>query len=71
MLFLSASYTQQQAFTLQDSLRGSITPERAWWDLLFYDLDVSVNPEEKYIEGTNLIRYKVLDENQLMQIDLQ
>ncbi|MEZ2415636.1 M1 family metallopeptidase [Muriicola sp. E247] len=71
LLFLSASYAQQQAFTLQDSLRGSITPEREWWDLLFYDLDVSVNPKEKYIEGTNLIRYKVLDENQLMQIDLQ
>ena len=29
------SYSQQQHFTEQDSLRGSITPERSWWDLNF------------------------------------
>jgi aminopeptidase N len=63
--------SQNASYTLQDTLRGSITPERAWWDLLFYDLDVSVDPDRKYIAGTNLIRYEVLDEKQVMQIDLQ
>ena len=30
--------------TRQDSLRGSITPEREWWDLTYYHLDIKVNP---------------------------
>ena len=58
-------------FTKADSLRGSITPERAWWDLQFYDLSVEVIPEAKTFKGTNLIHYQVLDTNQLMQIDMQ
>ena len=28
----------------QDSLRGSITTEREWWDLTYYHLDIEVNP---------------------------
>ena len=24
---------EQRVYTRQDTLRGSITPERAWWDL--------------------------------------
>lgn len=60
-----------QNFTRQDTLRGSITPERAWWDLNYYDLNVKVNPENKEISGTNIIRYKVLSENSILQVDLQ
>ncbi len=60
-----------QTFTQQDSLRGSITPERAWWDLNYYHLDIEVDPGDKFIKGSNTIRYKVLEENQLLQIDLQ
>ncbi len=65
------SYGQQRAFTEQDTLRGSITSERAWWDLTFYHLDVAVSPDTKFIEGTNTIRYTVLQPYQVMQIDLQ
>jgi aminopeptidase N len=64
-------YGSAQMFTQQDSLRGSITPERAWWDLLFYDLQVKVAPENKFIEGSNTVRYKVLKPKQVLQIDLQ
>ncbi|RPD96592.1 M1 family peptidase [Aureibaculum marinum] len=60
-----------QNFTSQDTLRGSITPERVWWDLNYYDLNVEVNPDKKEISGTNLIRYKVLSENNILQVDLQ
>jgi aminopeptidase N len=62
---------QETTFTEQDTLRGSITPERAWWDLVYYHLDISVDPENKFIAGSNTIRYKVLEENQLLQVDLQ
>ena len=62
---------QKNNTTRQDTLRGSITPERSWWDLNYYHLDISVNPEKKYIEGSNLVYYKVLSSNNVMQIDLQ
>ena len=67
----SSGLAQQSNFSKQDTLRGSITPERIWWDLLHYNLDFKVDPSSKSIEGSNLIRYKVLNQNQLMQIDLQ
>ena len=59
-------------YTHQDSLRGTITPERMWWDLTHYELDVTVRPESKTIFGKNTIQYKTLDpNNNVMQIDLQ
>jgi len=58
-------------FTRQDSLRGSITPERAWWDLKFYHLDIKVNPSDSTIFGTNTVVYKALKGAPVMQIDLQ
>ena len=61
----------QDKFTKQDTLRGSITPERNWWDLIHYDLSLQVFPKKKYIEGYNIIRYQVLHSYQKMQIDLQ
>ena len=67
----SAAAQKTQTFTLDDTLRGSITPERAWWDLTFYELSVSVNPGEKSIKGQNVIHYKVLKTNNVLQVDLQ
>ncbi|KEZ92843.1 M1 family metallopeptidase [Nonlabens ulvanivorans] len=61
----------KKGFTHQDSLRGSITPERAWWDITYYDLDIKVTPANKYIAGSNTIHYKVLQPNNVLQVDLQ
>ena len=63
--------SESETFTRQDSLRGSITPERAWWDLNYYHLDIAVNPKTKSIKGKNTIRYTILEPNQTLQIDLQ
>ena len=60
----------EDKFSRQDRLRGSITPERAWWDLLKYELHVSVDPEKKSIEGSNVIHFRVLKNGQRMQVDL-
>ena len=57
--------------TTKDSLRGSITAERAWWDVVFYDLNVTVQPEDSSITGYNNITYRVDKEPKRMQIDLQ
>ncbi|SHI61530.1 M1 family metallopeptidase [Aquimarina spongiae] len=62
---------QEHTFTRQDTLRGSITPERAWWDLIYYHLDITVKPDQKTISGKNTIQYRVLDAHNTMQIDLQ
>ena len=62
---------QESPFTLQDTLRGSITPERSWWDLIHYELDIAIDPEQKTIKGSNQISYRVLKEGNIMQIDLQ
>ncbi|UOY07075.1 M1 family metallopeptidase [Muricauda sp. SCSIO 64092] len=59
------------SFTQDEFLRGSITPEREWWNLTFYHLDIEVRPNEKFIQGKNTIRYKVLKSKDIMQIDLQ
>ena len=70
-LFLSITSVYCQKFTEQDKLRGSITPERAWWDLQHYKLSVKVLPKTKAIKGSNTITYKVLEKGKLMQVDLQ
>lgn len=69
--FLSLQAQDTPVFTRQDSLRGMITPEREWWDLTYYHLDIAVDPKSKTIEGKNTIQYKVLEPHQRMQIDLQ
>jgi len=73
MIFTAAlgSSAQTKTFTHQDSLRGSITPEREWWDLTYYHLELKVNPEEQTFSGRNTIQYKVLKPYKIMQIDLQ
>lgn len=60
-----------RTFTRQDTLRGSITPERAWWDLKYYHLDIEVKPSDSTIYGTNTVIYSVLKSAEVMQIDLQ
>ena len=55
-----ALFTDQGNFTRQDTLRGSITPERAWWDLNYYHLDIVVNPKTRSIKGKNTIHYTIL-----------
>ncbi len=62
---------KHQGFTRQDSLRGSITPERLWWDLLHYHLDIRVDPADSTIAGKNTITFQTLDSPVRMQIDLQ
>ncbi|MBC7777675.1 MAG: M1 family metallopeptidase [Phycisphaerae bacterium] len=72
-LFFFAHLTNAQSltFTKDDTLRGSITPQRAWWDLTFYHLKVKVNPADKSISGSNEIQYTVLYPGNVLQIDLQ
>ena len=69
--FSQGLLSDKNNFTKQDTLRGSITPERIWWDLTYYHLEVNVDPDKKFISGKNTIKYKVLTSNKSLQIDLQ
>ena len=62
-------FAGHENFTRQDTLRGSITTERAWWDLNYYHLDITVNPKTQYIKGKNTIHYTILKSYQTLQID--
>ena len=64
-------FKNKKTFSRQDSLRGSITPERAWWNLKHYELSVEVFPKTKTIKGKNIICFEVLKDAKKMQIDLQ
>jgi len=66
-----AGAQKKPVFTLDDTLRGTITPERSWWDLRFYALAIAVDPLTHTIQGTNTIRYKVLTAGSVLQLDLQ
>jgi aminopeptidase N len=56
--------------TAADLLRGGYGPYRANNDLLFYHLDLRVDPEKKFISGTNTIRFKMLQNGTRIQLEL-
>ena len=62
---------QTENVTRQETLRGSVTPEREWWDVLHYHLQVEFLPETKRLKGSNTITFKTLKPGNKMQIDLQ
>jgi len=56
--------------TKADLLRGAYGPYRANNDLLFYHLDIRIDPEKKLISGKNTIRFKMLKDDTRIQLDL-
>src|SRR5258708_10921174 len=56
--------------THYDLLRGAYGPYRANNDLLFYHLDLRVDPDKKFISGTNTIRFKMLQDGTRIQLEL-
>ena len=76
LIFIASSCAAQplsnkKQFTRQDTLRGSITPERAWWDVLRYDIQVTPDYTTKTIQGKNRLTIRVVKPADKMQIDLQ
>jgi aminopeptidase N len=56
--------------TRADVLRGEYGRYRANNDLLYYHLDVRIDPEKKSIAGKNTIRFKMLKDDTRIQLDL-
>src|SRR5262249_27294094 len=72
VLFLSAVDRPPfaSAQTKADLLRGEYGRYRANSDLLYYHLDVRVDPDRKTISGKNTIRFKMLKDDDRIQLDL-
>ncbi len=56
--------------THADILRGEYGRYRANNDLLFYHLDIRVDPEKKFVSGKNTIRFRMLNDDTRIQLDL-
>lgn len=67
----TCALAQTESVTRQETLRGSVTPEREWWDVLHYHLKVEFLPETRRLKGSNTITFKTLKPGNKMQIDLQ
>jgi aminopeptidase N len=53
-----------------DMLRGAYGPFRANNHLLYYHLDIRVDPGKKFISGKNTIRFRMLEDGTRIQMDL-
>ena len=57
-------------FTRRDSLQGGLRIERTSYDVKRYDLNITINPEQKSIKGFNEISFEVMVPTQKIQLDL-
>lgn len=66
-------FERPENFTKQDTLKGSNTEFRNFWDVKKYELSVEPNIEQKSIKGTNKISFEIIKDivNPVFQIDLQ
>ncbi|MEC3879068.1 M1 family metallopeptidase [Parapedobacter sp. 10938] len=57
-------------FGRADSLRGQLTPLRTCYDINYYHLDVRVDPDNRYIVGSNLFLFTATTDFDRLQFDL-
>jgi len=57
-------------FTKADTLEGAPLPARTCYDVLFYDLDVALDPETRSVHGRNRIRFRAVRDFDSIQVDL-
>lgn len=69
ILFLLPLAIQAQ-FTLADTLRGSLRPERTCFDVHYYHLNIAVDTATKSISGYNEIHFSAVDDVDRIQLDL-
>lgn len=62
--------SSQPVFTRADTLRGMLTPLRSCYDVVFYHLSIRVDTAERTVNGFNTIRFKVVSDFKVMQVDL-
>lgn len=77
LFFSTVGFTQplnkKEIYTKADTLRGSLNPNRDWWNVYEYNLSVTPDYHSKTISGNCEIRFEAVlgGTGKLMQIDLQ
>jgi len=71
LILISCTLFSQTNFTKKDTLRGTITPERSWWDVTHYDLEIEPLYSKQKIVGLNTVTFFTTRAGKKMQIDLQ
>jgi aminopeptidase N len=69
-LFASFAQAQTERFIRQDSLRGTLNPYRACYDVTFYNLNLRIDPDQQSIRGFNEIHFTATADFSQLQIDL-
>lgn len=65
-------FQKKESFSRQDTLRGAISKERAWWDVTMYDLKLNPQIDKFQLRGSNTIYFIIVRQPETeMQIDLQ
>ena len=62
--------TQEPPPTRSELRRGEYGRYRANNDLLYYHLDVRLDPDKRFLSGKNTIRFRMLSDDDRIQIDL-
>lgn len=70
VLIFCALISNAQSFTRKDSLQGGLREERTCFDVLRYDLDLTLNPQQRFLSGSTTISFKLDDDSQVIQLDL-
>jgi aminopeptidase N len=71
-LFLLCAFSATAQYTRQDTLRGSNGRGRDWWDVVFYELSITVDTMNHELSGYMGMNFHIIGEpRDSMQIDLQ
>ena len=60
----------KKSFSRKDTLRGTLSAERANYDVKHYLLDVKIDIEKKFLSGSNQISFEVINDLPVLQFDL-
>lgn len=69
-LFSVMGPVKAQEFTLADTLRGTLSPIRSCFDVTYYDLNLTVDIENRHLSGVNHIHFDAVADFDSIQLDL-
>jgi hypothetical protein len=61
---------ERKRFSMADTLQGTLSPLRSCYDVLFYNLDVTIDTDTKSLQGTNRLRFRAVQDFSELQVDL-
>jgi aminopeptidase N len=68
--YAQLDFSSKTKFTKADSLRGTLSSMRSCYDVLSYDLDVKIDIDNKFISGSNTIKFLATKNFKKLQVDL-